>query len=101
MSGVPTARHGGELAAKASLMNIEAGSCVVSSVSAEEGALIVRVYEAEGKADTVCIKAPFVPAKALLTLLDGTVVGEAAIEGECVKFDVAPYTIAQVKLVKE
>lgn len=100
MSGVPTARHAGDLAAKGSLMNVESGSCVVSSVSAEEDALIVRVYEAEGKADTVCVKAPYAPAKAQLTLLDGTVVGEAEVCGECVKFNVAPYNIAQVKIIK-
>lgn len=100
MNGVPTARHEGTLAPKASLMNIDAPHSVVTCVQAQEDALIVRLYDAEGAGDRVSVKAPFTPAKALLTKLDGTVVGEAALAGDVATFDVAPYAIAQVKLVK-
>ena len=100
MNGVPTARHAGALAPRDSLMHIDTAHCVVTCVQAQEDALIVRLYEAEGRADTVAIRAPFAPSKALLTQLDGTVVGEAAVEGGVARFDVAPYTLAQVRLVK-
>lgn len=100
MNGVPTARHTGALAPKDSLMTIDAPHCVVSCVQAQQDALLIRLYEAEGAGDAVSVKAPFAPKQALLTRLDGTVVGEAALEGDVATFSVAPYTLAQVKLVR-
>ena len=100
MTGVPTARHEGTLAPRASLMEIDSAHCVVSSVQAQDDALLVRMYETDGAQDSVVIRAPFAPSRAELTLLDGTVVGEAAVTGRSVALDVQPSTIVQVRLVR-
>jgi len=61
---------------------------------------VLRLYEAEGKKAMVTLQAPFTPKKALLTRLDGTPVAEAALSGDAVSFEMAPYTIAQLQLEK-
>ena len=101
MIAVPTARHEGALAPQASLMQVWAAHCVVTGVEVNaEDALVLRLYEAEGKKAMVTLQAPFTPKKALLTRLDGTPVAEAALSGDAVSFEMAPYTIAQLQLEK-
>ena len=81
-------------------MEIDAPHCVVSSVQEQDDALLVRMYETDGAQDSVVIRAPFAPSRAELTLLDGTVVGDAAVTGRSVALDVQPSTIVQVRLVR-
>lgn len=100
MTGVPTARHAGTLAPKSSLMEIDTAHCVVSSVQAQDDALLVRLYETDGAEDNVVIHAPFAPKRAELTKLDGTVVGEANVTGQDAAFCVQPNTLVQIRLVR-
>ena len=65
-----------------------------------DGVLTVRLFEDEGRADEIVLRAPFRPARAALTNLDGSVLGEAKIDGETVRFPVEAYRIAQVKLYR-
>lgn len=101
MSAVPTAAHAGRLAPKASMLGFEAEHSVLSSAFiSDDGALTVRLFEDEGRADEIVLRAPFQPVRATLTNLDGNVLGEAKIDGETVRFPVEAYRIAQVKLYR-
>jgi alpha-mannosidase len=100
MIAVPTARHEGKLPPQMSLMQLWASHCVLSGVEMKEDALVLRLYEAEGKKAMVTLQAPFMPKKALLTRLDGTSIAEAALAGDMISFEMAPYTIAQLQLEK-
>ena len=99
MLGVPTASHPGKLPPKVSLMSFEAGHSVLTSMQvAKDGALMVRLYEAEGRADEVVIAPPFVPSRAVLTNLNEEILAEANVADGKIKFCVAPHKIAQIKI---
>ena len=101
LNAVPTAAHQGSLPSRQSMLGFEAEHCVLTSVQiADDGALAVRLYEAEGKPETVIVCPPFEPARAALTDIDGNVVGEAAVKDGKVVFDVGAYRIAQVRIYK-
>lgn len=101
MTGVPTAVHPGALPAVSSLLQAEAGSCVITAVTVlEDGALAVRCYETEGKPAAVRLTPSFAVARAALVNLNGEELAAAAVENGVVMADVAPYTIAQIKIWK-
>jgi len=101
MIGVPTASHPGALPPKGSLMDFTAKHSVMTSVQiAKDGALTVRLYEAEGSADEIVIRPPFWPDHAVLTDLDENVLAEAPVKDGRVVFSVGPNRIAQVKIYR-
>lgn len=92
--------HGGALPPKASFAACETENVVISSMGlAEDGALIVRLYEAEGKDGQATLWFVAAPKRAELIDLDGAPGGEAGIEGQRVIFAVRPYRIVAVKVV--
>lgn len=98
MTAVPTAWHPGKLPACASLMDVQAQHTVVSSVAVEDNDLTLRLYEADGKPETVTIRAPFAIGQAVLTDMKGRVLGEAAHQGDCCTLTVEPLRLVQVKI---
>ena len=100
MTGVPTAAHEGSMPAVRSLLGLDAAHTVLTSVqTAEDGALLVRLYEAAGEKETVALTLPFEASKAMLTNLNEETIGEAAVEGRKVTFAIAPCSIAQIKII--
>ena len=100
MVGVPTSAHAGKLPAKASLLGFEAEHSVLTSAFiAKDGAFVVRLYEAEGKPETVRVRLPFAPAKAFLTNLDGDVLAEAVLEHDVAVFEILPHHLTQLAAV--
>ena len=101
MVAVPTAAHAGALAPKASMLGFEAAHCVLSAASiASDGALTIRLFENAGSAEDVAVRPPFKPARAVLTNLDGDVLGEAQVDDDAVRFTVGAYRVAQVKIYR-
>ena len=101
MAGVSTAAHPGSLPAAGTLLGAETGSCVVTAVSAaQDGALLVRCYETEGKPSALKLTPPFAPARAALVDLNEKELAPAAVENGTVVAGVAPYSIAAVKIWK-
>lgn len=97
----PTASHTGELPPKASLPGFEAGHSVLTSAQiAKDGALTVRLCEAEGQPDKDKIRPPFEPIRAVLTDLNETMLAEAMVGEGKVAFTVAPHRVAQVKIYR-
>ena len=101
MTGVPTASHKGRLPASASLLGLQAEGCVLTSVQmSKDGALLVRLYEAEGEAKEASILLPFQPTAACLTNLNEEQTGKANVEGNKVTFRIEAHHITQVKITK-
>ena len=99
MTCVPTASHKGTLPPKHSLLTANTAHSVITSVqTAGDGALTVRLYEAEGTTDTVTLHLPFTPQKAVLTDLNETVLADAKTENNTITFPVEAYRVAQVKI---
>jgi len=101
MVAVPTGAHEGALKPNASLMDVKADNTIVSAVRiSKDNALTVRVFEMNGKDDTVVINT-FAPVqKAVLTDLDENILAECEVSGETVSFPLPAYTIAQVKIYR-
>lgn len=101
MNAIPTASHPGKLPPKGSLLNFDAKHTVLTSVQmSEDDALTIRMYEAVGETDSVCIRVPFAVSKAVLTNLNEEVLAEADVEGDTVRFDIQPQKIAQIKIYR-
>ena len=101
MTCVPTASHPGALPPKHTLLSFSAEHTLLTAVQVSvDDALSVRMYEAEGKEETVTLCVPFEPTRALLVDLNEQVLGEACVSGSTVSFSVEPYRIAQVKLYR-
>jgi len=101
MSAVPTARHEGSIGPDSSLMEVKAAHTVVSSVRIDkDGALAIRLYEADGEDECVTIEAPFEVSRALLTNLNGETVGEAEVKGKSVSLKACALHLVEVKLYR-
>ena len=101
MTCVPTASHIGMLSPKNTLLSFDAAHSVLTSVQrTKDGALSIRLYEAEGTEDRITLKVPFTPTKAVLVDLNEKVLAEAEICGDEISFSVGAYRIAQVKVYK-
>ena len=99
MTCVPTASHPGILPPKQSLLQLTAAHSVLTAVqSTADGALAVRLYEAEGTDDTVTLQLPFTPQEAVMTNLNETVLCDAVVENNTVTFPIKAYCLAQVKI---
>jgi len=98
---VPTASHTGTLPPKNTLLTVDAAHSVVSAVqTAKDGALTVRLYEAEGEDDRITLHLPFTPSKATLVDLNENELSGTAICGDTVCFPARAYGITQVKIYK-
>ena len=101
MTAVPTGCHSGKLPAKASLMSVDAVHSVVSSVQiSEDDALMLRLFENSGEEESITIRAPFAPSKAVRTNLNEEVLSELTVESDLVHFTIGAHEIAQVKIYK-
>ena len=99
MTCVPTASHAGILPPKQSFLTFTAAHSVLTAVqTTTDGALAVRLYEAEGLDDTVTLQLPFTAKDAVLTDLNETVLGKAAVENTTVSFPVKAYNLVQIKI---
>ena len=99
MSYLHTGSHKGQLAPEGAMLEMAAATSVFSSAGATgDGALLVRVYETCGKADSVTIKLPFEPKKAVLVDLGENVTGVADIQGRNVVFPIRANSIAAIKI---
>lgn len=91
--------HEGPLPAAASLLAVEAEGAVVTSAGVtEDGALLVRLYEASGKAGQASMALPFAPRRAVLVDLDERETGSATVEGGMVRVAIKPYQVLAVKV---
>ncbi|MCL2059255.1 MAG: hypothetical protein FWH01_09415 [Oscillospiraceae bacterium] len=99
MNYLSTGCHKGELPPSGALLGLKAVSTVLSSVGLDDcGALLVRVYETCGRADSVTINAPFDVKKAELVDLCGNVIGDASINGREITFPIAANSIAGARI---
>ena len=98
---MPTGSHRGEASEK-SLLRVESGSSVVSSVEKTRcGKLVLRVYEAEGLCDRVTAEFDFAVGAAQLTDMRGEpLAGEVKAGGKRVSFTVKPFSLAQILVTK-
>lgn len=101
MLAVPTARHEGSLGSVGSLLGFDTESTVLSSIFvSDDGALTLRLYEAEGKADTVKVSAPFAVSKAVVTDMREPLPIEVNVCGNEASFIIPANRLAQLKLYK-
>ena len=101
MTAVPTGAHPGTLPPVHSLLDVQSGHSVVSSVQiAGDGALCIRLYEAAGKEDSVCIRAPFEMTKAVCTDLDEREIDILPVNGREIVCSLSAFSICQLKLYR-
>lgn len=102
MLAVPTAAHPGSLPAQGAFMRLDAGHTVLAGCDvAEDGALVLHCFEAEGAEDYVAITPPFAAARAELTDLDGHAQLVAEQQEGKVCFALKPHQLAQVKIYRD
>lgn len=95
----PTASHKGELPSEGALLNCDCMGAVISSVSGCGCCLNVRMYSVADTEKPVSLS--FIkPVKAayFTDVLGGRLDGEVKINGEGVKFTIAPHSVATVKI---
>jgi alpha-mannosidase len=100
MSYVSTNPHKGILHPEAALMKLSAGSAVISAVSAaNDGCLLVRVFETYGTDTKVQIEFPKqVKSAVYINLAEKELPGEIMIEDRTVQLQVQASSIATVKI---
>ncbi|NLG24169.1 MAG: alpha-mannosidase [Clostridiales bacterium] len=92
-------RHAGSLPLCGSLLTFEGGTVILSAVTtADNGDLLVRYYEANGRASAVRVDvgAP-IEAACLVDLMENEV-GGARVEGSAASADVAPHAIGALRI---
>jgi alpha-mannosidase len=96
---VATAPHPGELETARSLLSVDAPNVVIEAVKqAEDGSLVVRVYEAWGRRGPVTLRAPWLIGRVTTTDLMERELGTVASDRSEVSFTIAPFEIATFKL---
>ena len=99
MTAVPTSVHEGSLPSRQSLLDFKAGHSVMCSVRiAEDGALAVRLFEAEGVRDSATLRPRFAIRRACLTDLEGHVLSEIRTDGKEATFDLDPCQLVEARL---
>lgn len=99
LRAVATAAHPGDLGTARSLLSVDAANVVIEAVKqAEDGALVVRVYEAWGRRGPVTLRAPWLIGRATATDLLERELGTVAFDRSEMAFTVAPFEIATFKL---
>ena len=83
-----------------SFYQLDAAHTCLSGIScAEDGSVRIRLYEAEGTAETCRLMLPKEPKEAFETDLSGKAEASLAIEGKTVVFKIDPYRLTQIKVV--
>jgi len=101
MTGVPTAAHMGRLPACTSLLGLDAGHTVLTSVQLNsDGDMLIRLYEAEGMDEDVTITLPFTASFAIKTNLNEEFAGVTFNEGNKITFCARAHSITQLKIEK-
>jgi alpha-mannosidase len=92
--------HPGKLPPAKELLRMDSASTVLSSTGlCADGALLVRVYETEGKEDMVTITAPSAIKAAGLADIEGNPLGAPLTpKGSAVSFGILPWKIGAVKI---
>ena len=95
-----TRAHGGTLPMSGSFLSMGDTSAIVSGIkNAEDGSgAVVRLYESEGKTTTAAIKFAWPVKSAMLVDILENPTGEAVAQGDTVKVELKPYTMAAVKV---
>jgi alpha-mannosidase len=100
---VKAQKHAGRLPQRASLFTVSAENAVVSAVRATSEGIVVRVYEAEGKA----ISGISLSARAaILSACETNLIEKEATplplsESGTVRFDLAPFEIKTLRLTMQ
>ena len=86
---MPAGAHRGNLPTEVSLLSVKSSSSMLFGVETDqEGGILVRVYEMQGRADHVTLELPFAPKSADC----------GVIRDHTVCFDIAPYGLAEVRI---
>ncbi|HBM80639.1 MAG TPA: alpha-mannosidase [Clostridiaceae bacterium] len=109
MSTLPVGVHGGKLKKINGFVSLEEGNVAVSAIKVPEGEpssesdvknrLIMRIYETEGKNGNAVFKFYSEPKRAyFMDINENIIETDSTIEimGEKVKFDIKPYSIANI-----
>ncbi len=98
---VTTTAHPGPRGTTGSLVSVDALHVVVDAVKQADDdpdALVLRLYEAWGRRGPVRVRAPWEIRRGTRTDLLEREIGEAAVDGSDVEFDVSPFEIVTLKL---
>ena len=99
MTAVPTAVHPGTLPPRGAYLGFEAEHAVLTSLrTAEDGALALRLFDADGVGDTVAVRAPFPVRRACLTDLEGHALDALAVDGASATVPVEPHRLVEARL---
>jgi alpha-mannosidase len=93
--------HPGRLGMRHSFLSVSAPNAVVEAVKlADDGSLVVRLYEAWGRRGPVTVRAPWPVVRATVTDLLERPIDEAESTGSDVALDLEPFKIVTLKLAR-
>jgi alpha-mannosidase len=96
---VPAAPHGGDLGRQHSFLSLDAPNAVIEAVKrADDGALVVRLYEAWGRRGPVTLRGPWPVGRAVVTDLLERPTGPAAVADGLVALELTPFQVVTLKL---
>ena len=98
---VATSAHAGPSQPDGSILSVDADHVVVEAVKRPEDrarGLVVRLYDAWGRRGPVTLEAPWRVRRASRTDLLERELGEVAVDGHSVTFDIAPFEIVTLLL---
>jgi alpha-mannosidase len=94
---VTTTSHPGSLDPMASMLSVDAPNVVIEAVKQADdgsGTLVVRLYEAWGRRGRVALHLPWSPRHVSCADLLERPIGDLAVEGRAVTFDLTPFEIS-------
>ena len=95
----PTGSHSGTLAPSGSFFGFESKGAVISAVTAEGCGITVRVYNVTGSASSCTLTFDAAIKSACFTdIMDSPISGNIATDGGKAMFDVAPRSVANIRL---
>jgi alpha-mannosidase len=96
---VPGGAHRGALGTRHSFLELSAANAVVEAVMrADDGALVVRLYEAWGRRGPVTVRVPGPVTRASVTDLLGRPLADAPVSGNEVSLELTPFQIVTLKI---
>jgi hypothetical protein len=98
MNPISGSSHGGKLPPEKELLRLDSSTAVMSSVGYIEGGLLLRLYEAAGKKDSVTVTAPFDIKTAELVDLDGKSLAGLSPKGNAVSFEIGAGKVAGLRI---
>jgi arylamine N-acetyltransferase len=79
------------------MLKVDCRTSVVTSLRSEDGRLVLRMNELEGRQDHIVIEKEEI-TKAHITDLAGNRIGEVCVDQHRAEFDLSPLSLAQVVL---